>query len=113
MRFRPGTAVLATVLGIAGCAGTPSVATPACEHPAPLLGQYDGRAPGYQVRLRTPGGAAAREVVARHSLHPRDVSSNGEWIALAGANAKTVAALRCDAAVESVQFDTYLGWLSH
>lgn len=97
------SAVLSTA-----CANAPRIATPPCERPAPLHGQYDGRAPGYQVRLRDPTEAVAREFVRRHSLEPRDVSSSGEWIALKRIGPDVIAKLRCDAAVESVEFDRNL-----
>lgn len=109
--LRLATAALATALLATGCANTPSVATPACPRPAPLLGQYDGRAPGYQVRLRAPSESVARELVRRYELTPRDVSSSGEWIALTRVSPTVIAELRCDAAVESIQFDTWLGRL--
>lgn len=105
------TAIVLAALVAAGCANVPRTAPPACARPAPLLGQYDGRAAGYQVHLRAPSEAGARELVSRHGLKPRDISSSGEWIALPGVSPTVIAALRCDAAVESVQFDTYLGRL--
>lgn len=108
---RLALAVLVTALLSTACANAPRVEAPTCERPAPLLGQYDGRAPGYQVRLRTPSESAARELVSRYELQPRDVSSSGEWISLARVSPTVIARLRCDRAVESVQFDAWLGRL--
>lgn len=108
---RLAVAAATTALLFTACANAPRVAAPTCARPAPLLGQYDGRAPGYQVHLRAPSESAARELVGRHALKPRSVSSSGEWIALERVSPSVIAQLRCDAAVESIQFDAWLGRL--
>ena len=84
----------------------PVVVTPACDAPAPLLGTYDQRAPSVLVRLR-PGTDVAAEVerlTTTHAFTPTHVFA----LALQGFSAELtpekLAALRCEASVESVRW---------
>jgi hypothetical protein len=38
-------------LALHGCRTAPIDVTPACAQPAPLLGKYDRRAPGYEIAI--------------------------------------------------------------
>jgi hypothetical protein len=107
IELRLALPLLVVAIASAGCAGAPRIAEPPCDRPAPILGQYDGRAPGYQVKLRDPK-LPAREVLSRYGLEPRFVGSGGEWASLDLVAPQKIARLRCDRDVESIQFDVYL-----
>lgn len=107
IELRLALPLLVIAFASAGCAGAPRIAEPPCDRPAPILGQYDGRAPGYQVKLRDPK-LPAREVLSRYGLEPRFVGSGGEWASLDLVAPQKIARLRCDRDVESIQFDVYL-----
>jgi hypothetical protein len=81
--------------------------TALCANPAPLLGQFDPRVPGYIVQLQ-PGVAVQAEVgrlAAKYGFTPTHVYE----FALQGFSAElsplALASIRCEASVISVEHD--------
>jgi len=116
-RFR-WSAVLWTVgalilSGTSGCAATSSYRDirPPCEAPALLQGKFDSRAPSFLIRLRPVADvtSVARDLAIRYGVALRPVFSAGSTIITVGSmTPETVAALRCDPAVEAISHDAVL-----
>ena len=101
------------VLSISGCAVTASYRDirPACRAPAPLGGKYDPQVPDFWVELRPAADLAsvANDLVSRYGIHPRSPLPGGDTVLTVGEmSPETVAALRCDPAVASVNHDEVL-----
>ena len=86
---------------------TVEIVPPLCERPAPLLGRFDARSPGYIVDLGDGVDAALEtaRLAAKYGFEPRHVYT----YVLGGFSAEltptVVAAIRCEATVNSVEFN--------
>ena len=86
---------------------TVEIVPPPCDSPAPLLGQFDPRASGYIVDLRD-GVDAAQEtdrLAARYGFAPRHVYTYVLGGFSADLTPAVVAAVRCEASVNNVEFN--------
>jgi Peptidase inhibitor I9 len=107
-------ALVLSVISLIACnnAAAPNfdIVPPACVDPAPLRGQLDSRAPGYIVMFKD--NVAARpetnRLAAAYGFTPRHIYE----FALQGFSAEltpeVVAAVRCEASVQSVEHDGFV-----
>ena len=109
-------ALLASSLSVAALIAcqTPSavVLNPPCSVPAPLLGKFDRRAPGYIIMLRK-GFFASDEgsrLALKHGFTPSFVGTRSR-IFSGNFEPTTIAALRCEPSVELIEFNQ-IGTLS-
>jgi hypothetical protein len=76
-----------------------------------LQGKFDSRAPSFLIRLRPVADvtSVARDLAIRYGVALRPVFSAGSTIITVGSmRPETVAALRCDPAVEAISHDAVL-----
>jgi len=80
---------------------------PACADPAPLLGMYDPRAPGYGVLYYPAIDAVATtaELARRYGFAPRYVYDSLPGFA-ALLSPQAVAGIRCERTVKLVEYDS-------
>jgi hypothetical protein len=102
-------AVLAAALALGACfgpVGPSAVVPPPCPHPAPLLGEYDSRAPGYIVAFvaGVDGAAETARLERRY-----DITATYVFLSLdafsAALHPTVVARLRCEPTVAYVERD--------
>jgi hypothetical protein len=99
-------AVVLLCLTLCGCRTTPLTVAPACAKPAPLVGTYDPRAPGYGIELN---GAAqdfwptVGRLEREYSLHVDSKQYLFNMIQLTSTPGE-VDRLRCDPAVKLIEY---------
>jgi hypothetical protein len=79
---------------------------PACTDPAPLVGEYDPRAPGYLVMFHSGIDAAAEteRLAIKYGFEPRYVFPVTSGFS-ADLDSATLAALRCEPTVSYVAYN--------
>ena len=99
--------ILAT--GLYGCSTAPRVLEPPCPTPAPLEGEWDRRAPGYMVILRSEPNplALAQAFVEKHGLVTGSISRH--VFTIKEISPEALAALRCETFVKLVLRNKQLG----
>jgi hypothetical protein len=103
LRHRLGLSVSVTLgAAFSGCAHAPNLTQPPCDNPAPLVGTYDARAPGYMILYRDHD-AAHRGAVVYGVPPPRGRSS--KWVYVRELEPELLSRLRCDRTVLEVAFD--------
>ena len=85
---------------------TVEIVQPPCESPAALLGEFDPAAPGYIVVYREGVDAAGEtdRLAMKYGFQPRFVYTHVLGGFSAELTPQTVAAVRCEATVDYVQF---------
>lgn len=91
----------------AACQSALAPTTPRCPSPAPLLGQYDSRAPGYTVvyNASIDADAETTRLAIKYGFTPRHVWSTVLKGFAAALPAETVAALRCEPSILRVSYE--------
>jgi hypothetical protein len=85
---------------------TVQIVTPPCEGPAPLLGQFDPQVPAYIVVYRdgTDAELETGRLSVKYGFQPRFVYTHALTGFSAELTAQVVAEMRCETAVDYVQF---------
>jgi hypothetical protein len=83
------------------------IVPPACVNPAPLLGQYDGRAPGYIIDLKDGVDVIVEtdRLATRYNFTPTHVYDAVLGGFSANLTPAAVAGLRCENTVNYIEFN--------
>jgi hypothetical protein len=95
------------VIALAGCRTGLTNGVPACATPAPLLGHFDSRAPGYFIKVRGPAQnfwPTASRLETEYSILVESPLPHFNMLQAATSPVE-VARLRCDAGVEWVEYN--------
>ena len=93
---------------IAACASGPVVVEPVCKSPAPLYGKYDRTAPGYLIALDAATTESAIERLRATYGLQQPWNSMTRLVFAEHLTPTTIASLRCEPEVRSVNYNATL-----